>query len=322
MSPLRKDARGTVWFGKRPRPVVSTAIAPMPHPSDRILAEESFARSLSGPNVSPECQSTRNPVQREIVLQDPWGIYEPCASIYYGRQIILARHRQCNMEVVHIQVCAMDRSALETMVQTIDQHTHRSFLRLLSLFQHGKCYFLIWEPIECSLSEVFASKCEITESELAQIVWPILKGLRFLRDHGRELASLTRQEILFTKGGGVKIAGVENSRRFDTSKADAMTSNLGALLSIVETLMQKNGTNFTWSQDARGFMEALADRASARSLDDLLRHPFFRLMNGEGGLIPLVYLVNKTAYHELKLLRGISFRKTETGDQPMALPTQ
>lgn len=50
-----------------------------------------------------------------------------------------------------------------------------------------------------------------------------------------------------------------------------MTSNLGALLSIVETLMQKNGTDFTWSQDARGFMEALADRASARSLDDLLR---------------------------------------------------
>lgn len=53
-----------------------------------------------------------------------------------------------------------------------------------------------------------------------------------------------------------------------------------------------------------------------------LKHPFFRLMNGEGGLIPLVYLVNKTAYHELKLLRGISFRKTETGDKPMALPTQ
>ncbi|GFF60699.1 hypothetical protein IFM51744_10455 [Aspergillus udagawae] len=101
-----------------------------------------------------------------------------------------------------------------------------------------------------------------------------------------------------------------------------MTSNLGALLSTVETLMQKNSADLTWSQDARGFKEALADRASARSLDDLLRHPFFRLMNGEGGLIPPVYLVNKTAYHELKLLRGTSFRKTETDDEPMALPAQ
>jgi hypothetical protein len=50
-----------------------------------------------------------------------------------------------------------------------------------------------------------------------------------------------------------------------------MTSNLSALLAIVERLMQKNGTYFTWSQDAQGFKAALAESTSARFLDDLLR---------------------------------------------------
>jgi hypothetical protein len=50
-----------------------------------------------------------------------------------------------------------------------------------------------------------------------------------------------------------------------------MTSNLSALLAIVERLMQKNGTYFAWSQDAQGFKAALAESTSATFLDDLLR---------------------------------------------------
>ncbi|KAF4226046.1 hypothetical protein CNMCM8980_008905 [Aspergillus fumigatiaffinis] len=129
----------------------------------------------------------------------------------------------------------------------------------------------MWEPTEFSLSEALASTCRITEKELAQIIWPVMKGLRFLRDQGRELASLTPRDILFTAGGSVKIAGVENSRIFDSSQADAMASNLNALVAIVEKLMQKNGADFTWDQDTRGFKADLAETTSARSLDDLLR---------------------------------------------------
>jgi hypothetical protein len=50
-----------------------------------------------------------------------------------------------------------------------------------------------------------------------------------------------------------------------------MASNLNALAAIVEKLMQKNGADFTWDQDTRGFKADLAETTSARSLDDLLR---------------------------------------------------
>jgi hypothetical protein len=62
------------------------------------------------------------------------------------------------------------------MVQVIDQHAHRSFLRLLNVLQDGKRYLLMWEPTEFSLSEVLASMCRITEKELAQIIWPVRAG--------------------------------------------------------------------------------------------------------------------------------------------------
>ncbi|GFF62749.1 hypothetical protein IFM51744_11020 [Aspergillus udagawae] len=322
MSATRKDVRGTLWFGKARLPVVPTQNAPMLEPFDRIGAEQSSSCSLPGPKKYPPRQSTHHAAPREIVLQDPWEIYEPCAGIFYGRPLILARHRRCKMEFAHVQVCAVERSAIETMVQTIDQHTHRSFPRLLNVLQHGERYFLVWEPTEFSLNEVLASTCRITENELAQIVWPILKGLRFLRDQGMELASLTSRDILFTEGGGVKIAGVENSRKLHTPKADMMTSNLSALLAIVERLMQKNGTNFTWSQDARGFKAALAEGTSARFLDDLLRHPYFGHMDGEGGLALLVRLVNKTAYHEVKACRATPFCNAETDSRSVAMSTR
>jgi hypothetical protein len=80
------------------------------------------------------------------------------------------------MEFVHVQVCAVERSTIETMVQTIDQHAHRSFPQLFNVLQHGKHYFLMWEPTEFSLSEVLVSTCRITEKELARIIWPVRAG--------------------------------------------------------------------------------------------------------------------------------------------------
>ncbi|GIJ92777.1 hypothetical protein Asppvi_002055 [Aspergillus pseudoviridinutans] len=322
MPATRKDVRGTVWFGKARLPVALTENAPVLDPSDRTRADQPSNRSLSSPKVSTQRQSTHHPVLREIVLQDPWEMYEPCASIFYGRPMILARHRTCKMDFIHVQVCTVERSTIEVMIQAIDQHAHRSFPRLLNVLQHGKHYYFMWEPIEFSLNEVIASTCQITEKELAQIIWPVLKGLRFLRDQGRELASLTPRDILFTEGGSVKIAGVENSRKFDSSKADAMASNLSALVAIVERLMRKNGADFTWSPDALGFKAVLAERTSARSLDDLLRHPYFGHMDGEGGLTLLVRLVNKTAYHEVKVCRAIPSCNAETDSKSVGMSTR
>jgi hypothetical protein len=99
-----------LWFRRKMRPCWSLLIG----------AERSSSCSFPGPKGSRQRRSTHHPVLCEIVLQDPWEIYEPCAGIFYGRPLILARHRKCKTEFVHVQVCAVERSTIETMVQTVD----------------------------------------------------------------------------------------------------------------------------------------------------------------------------------------------------------
>jgi hypothetical protein len=118
--PATGKDRGTVWFGKARLPVISTQNAPVLEPSDQIWAEQSSSCSLPGPKGSLQRQSTHHHVPHEIVLQDPWEIYEPCTGIFYGQPLILAQHRKCKMEFVHIQVCAVEQSTIETMVQVIN----------------------------------------------------------------------------------------------------------------------------------------------------------------------------------------------------------
>ncbi|KAL3263715.1 hypothetical protein ABHI18_001497, partial [Aspergillus niger] len=165
-------------------------------------------------NYPPPQQLTPSPAPREILARNSWEMYEPCAGIDYGRIMVLARHRKNKANLVHIQMQAVERSAIEMCVQMIDRLAHRSIPRLLDVFQYAERYLLVWEPFECTLHEALALSCHIVESEVAQILWPVLKCLQFLRGQSRELASLTR-DILFTEEGEIKIAGIENSRQID-----------------------------------------------------------------------------------------------------------
>ncbi|KAI2928798.1 hypothetical protein CBS147321_10961 [Aspergillus niger] len=299
MPAARRDVRGTVWFGRTRPPVVSTQHAATITTLDHVPSNQAFSRATSGLNCLPPQQFAPNPAPREILAQSPWEVYEPRACIYYGRIMVLARHRKNKATLVHIQMQAVERSAIEMCVQMIDRLAHRSIPRLLDVFQYAERYLLVWEPFECTLHEALALSCRITESEVAQILWPVFRCLQFLRGQSRELASLTPRDILFTEEGEVKIAGIENSRQVDPSRADAMTSTFNALRSIFEKIMQKNGSNFTWSQEIRSFQSALAKSTSARCLDKLVQHTFFEQVTGEGGLKVLVDLANKTIFHEI-----------------------
>ncbi|PYH67136.1 uncharacterized protein BO88DRAFT_406364 [Aspergillus vadensis CBS 113365] len=53
-----------------------------------------------------------------------------------------------------------------------------------------------------------------------------------------------------------------------------MTSTFNALRSILDKIMQKDGSNFTWSQEIRSLKSALAKSTSARCLDRLVQHTF------------------------------------------------
>ncbi|GAA93249.1 hypothetical protein AKAW_11361 [Aspergillus luchuensis IFO 4308] len=308
MPAAKRDVRGTVWFGGVRPPVVSTQHEPPSNASHRVPSDQTSSRTTSRLNCPPPQQLTPNPAPREILARSPWEIYEPCAGIDYGRIMVLARHRKNKANLVHIQMQAVERSAIEMCVQMIDRLAHRSIPRLLDVFQYADRFLLVWEPFECTLHEALALSCRITENEVAQILWPVLKCLQFLRGQSRELASLTPRDILFTEEGEIKIgiAGIENSRQIDQvdpSRIDAMASTFNALRSILDKIMQKNGSKFTWSQEMQRFKSALAKSNSTRCLDNLLQHAFFGQVTEEGSLKLLVELVNETIFHEVKVRR-------------------
>ncbi|GKZ63464.1 hypothetical protein AnigIFM49718_011872 [Aspergillus niger] len=274
MPAARRDVRGTVWFGRTRPPVVSTQHAATITNSDHVPSNQAFSRATSGLNCLPPQQFAPNPAPREILAQSPWEVYEPRACIYYGRIMVLARHQKNKATLVHIQMQAVERSAIEMCLQ-------------------------------------------------------------FLRGQSRELASLTPRDILFTEEGEIKIAGIENSRQVDPSRADAMTSTFNALRSILDKIMQKNGPNFTWSQEIRSLKSALAKSTSARCLDRLVqvswlifqprhamwqltrKHTFFEQVTGEGGLKVLVDLANKTIFHEITFPPEDSLAKTGPRGKPV-----
>ncbi|BCS00098.1 uncharacterized protein AKAW2_50439S [Aspergillus luchuensis] len=317
MPAAKRDVRGTVWFGRTRSSVASTQHAATSTASDHVPNNQTLSHATSGLTGLPPQPSVPNPAPREILARNPCEIYEPCAGIYYGRILVLARHRQNKANLVHIQMQAVERSAIEMCVQMIDRLAHCSIPRLLDVFQYADRFLLVWEPFECTLHEALALSCRITESEVAQILWPVFKCLQFLRGQSRELASLTPRDILFTEEGEIKIAGIENSRHVDPSRADAMTSTLNALRSILEKIMQKNGSNFTWSQEIRSFKSALAKSTSARCLDKLLQHTFFEQVVGGGGLKVLVELANKTIFYTISFPPEDSLAKTGPLGKPV-----
>lgn len=202
-------------------------------------------------------------------------------------------------ELAHIQELGLTLDQAQSLVRMIGKCSHRSFPALQRFLQHDGRYFLVWELTELSLNKVFASKCPITESELAQIVWPVLKGIRVLHSRGRALATLGAETILVTETGGVKIAGVEHSCQTDPADMNAATLKLAALATIISGLLKNNGFEIPWSAEAQGLPQRLVEN----SLDELLRDPFFTRMEGDGGLKLVVQVVNKTAYHKVEFVR-------------------
>lgn len=221
----------TVWYGS------TTSSKPVEIHGGPVSSEQNNNEDSSITATAPKL--ALNHLARDYSLgqagqdQDPWVIYDKVFGseirIFQGRDVMLARRRSNKMELVNIQELSMEPPQLESLVQTVNQYSGRNFLRLLDIYQQGNRCFLVWEPVELSLNEVLASRCAVTETGLAEIVWPvnppylpsvivtfpvnvtnadylqILKGIRYLRDHGRALASLEPTKILLTETGGVRI---------------------------------------------------------------------------------------------------------------------
>jgi hypothetical protein len=57
--------------------------------------------------------------------------------------------------------------------ENMSQLSHSSFRTLLGTYHHANDAFLVWEPVALSVSQILASRCLVTESEIAAIVQPV-----------------------------------------------------------------------------------------------------------------------------------------------------
>ncbi|KAJ5291415.1 hypothetical protein N7478_000746 [Penicillium angulare] len=258
-------------------------------PGSTLVAVKTSKRQRANTSLRPEAPSTGI----QMWDSDPWDAFEKGIEIFPGRHVYLARDHGNKARLVHIQHLA--EGVAGCLLENINRHSHRSFLRLLHCYQYGSSSFLVWEPVELSLSQVLGSKCSIREAEMVSIIWPILTGIRYLRDCQYALASLASDTILFTEGGDVRIAGVEHSCEICAADMNKVTMKLLALSDIVKELRKKMNPLHPWSTQAQELPEKLMDVP----LDDLLRDDIFRQMKG-GDLKMLVSIASKTGYYNIR----------------------
>lgn len=163
--------------------MVSTPRVPARNASDAAPTEQWVRRAPSAPSP-PHQRSAPDPAPREILTRSPWDIYEACASISYGRAMVLARHRENKADLVHIQMQAVERSTIELCVRTIDRLAHGCIPRLRDVFHYAERYLLVWEPFEFTLFEAQAIMRHIPETEVAQILWPVCAASHIRDDRG------------------------------------------------------------------------------------------------------------------------------------------
>ena len=150
---------------------------PSPHHDSRAQASTVLsARDARSPNRTEK--KHQQPKVRQVT-GDPWLTYEGIMEIYQGRLIVLARHRSNKAELVNIQQLEQT-SATKTVADTINHLSHRGFPRLLEYYQQGDHTFLVWEPVELSVSQILASRCSITESELVAIISAVRASFFFI----------------------------------------------------------------------------------------------------------------------------------------------
>ncbi|KAF3004638.1 hypothetical protein E8E15_000262 [Penicillium rubens] len=204
--------------------------------------------------------------------------------------------------LVDIHLLKQQFSSVKPLLDTISQTSHPSFLGLVGCYCWEEQVFLVREPVELSVSHILASRCTITEDEIAAIVRPVLGGIQYLRCHGRALAALSADTILLTELGGVRIAGVEHSCQINAAEMDAATMKLFALAEMVERLLMKNPSQYPWSAEIKNLPEELK---RCDSPEKLLRSKLFEQLGDEGELKMLVNAANKTAYHNLESYKRI-----------------
>ena len=111
--------------------------------------------------------------QIQPLFQNPWLTYEAIVVISQGQSVFLARHKKSKAALVNIHLVNQQFSSVKPLLETICRFSHPGFLDLMGCYCWEDQVFLVWEPVELSVSHILASRCTITEGEVLAIVRPV-----------------------------------------------------------------------------------------------------------------------------------------------------
>jgi hypothetical protein len=146
--------------------VAAPILLPQPKPMTNFLPRlKPFQKRR---RISEVQTSTLQPLN-----EDPWAAYVKGIENFPRKGMLLAQNREDKMELVHIQQLKTEPGSIRSLVKIVNDISYRSFPQLLRHYQHEDHTFLVWESVECSLSQVLESRYALTENEIASIVWPV-----------------------------------------------------------------------------------------------------------------------------------------------------
>lgn len=162
----------TVWGGTPDWATFEKATHPSA-PSSRVQSDSATVPSASTHPDPAQPQYQDQAWQIAPLFQNPWLTYEAIVVVSQGQSVFLGRHRESKAALVNIHLVKQPFPSVKPLLETICRFSHPSFLGLLGCYCWEDQVFLVWEPVELSVSHILASRCTITEEEIAAIVRPV-----------------------------------------------------------------------------------------------------------------------------------------------------
>lgn len=163
---------------KRPRTIITDEAEFLHNYADCSPVPKISRTSLQDtPSIDPYISEDREQDPENTPIQehtkDPWEIFEPIAKMFQNRPLLLSRNRRLKHRLFHIEQLVEGTSSLASLLNLSRKINHTSFLKPQELYRHASSVFLVWEPVEISISQILASKCMITAGEILAIVRPV-----------------------------------------------------------------------------------------------------------------------------------------------------
>ncbi|KIW86661.1 uncharacterized protein Z519_12716 [Cladophialophora bantiana CBS 173.52] len=230
------------------------------------------------PSSSDGIQRLReNPIR--VQEGSPWHIYKKRYDLTLGENVLVSQLRttEPNLNRRLYAIRSFDAPDARRKVQILQKVRHESFINISHVFLEGPTCYTISELDEISLFEFCKPKFNLTETQLAAIIYQLLQGIEFLSSQNLQLGLLTCSHVVVSRWGVVKIANPQDCSSQTSLQKHHVAGDALQLQGILLTLMEKSEPEelpaeptrpHKWSPSLVEFSNSLPYRGPAELLQD------------------------------------------------------